>query len=230
MNTNKQGEHMITPRRTIALDIETGPLPVQAREFLRPTRDSIKLGNAKDPVKVEAIIAEAMADFEAGTKAALDAMSGEVLLVGIMDVATGEVIQLHGNEPETIAHAFEYLIHAHLVVGHNIAAFDLPFLIRRAWFHDMRVPSRAIELVEHFRHGDLFDTMREWGCGDRQERVSLSKLCGFFGVPSPKTGEVTGATFGQHWHAGNRAACLDYNAQDLRAETEVAIRMGMEIQ
>ena len=51
---------MTTPN-TIFLDIETGPLPVSRREFLRPSPDTIKTGNLKDPAKIAAKVAGGVA-------------------------------------------------------------------------------------------------------------------------------------------------------------------------
>ena len=82
-------------QQIIYLDIETIPLPVAEREFLRPSRDSIRLGNLKDPAKIEAKIAETVAAWERGEDAALDSLQARVALIGHAAVDPGH----HPQEP-----------------------------------------------------------------------------------------------------------------------------------
>ena len=47
-----------TMYHTLYFDIETIALPVERREFMRPSADTVKLGNIKDPEKIKSKIAD----------------------------------------------------------------------------------------------------------------------------------------------------------------------------
>ena len=79
----------------LILDIETGGA-ADAASLFNP--DDVKLGNVKDPSKVEAKIEEAREAFV--KKAALNAETGEILAVGILD-GDKELI-LVGQEKEIL--------------------------------------------------------------------------------------------------------------------------------
>lgn len=203
---------------TIILDIETGPLPVSRREFLRPSPDSIKTGNLKDPAKIAAKLAEAQADFESGDGAALDAMSGRVLLVGML---IGEsCVQIHDDDESALLRRTWDLLESNRpdrIVGHNVIGFDARFLVRRSFALGVGVPGNLLDDLHRYAPDIWTDTMHMWGAGDRKEMISLANLCGAMGIASPKGGHINGGNFALNWDAGNRDACLDYNRADMEA-------------
>ena len=212
---------MKTPN-TIFLDIETGPLPVSRREFLRPSPDTIKAGNLKDPAKIAAKLAEAQADFESGDGAALDAMSGRPLLAGIL--IHGEVVQIYDDDESRLLRRTWDLLESNRpdrIVGHNVIGFDARFLVRRSFVLGVGVPGNLLDDLHRYAPAWWTDTMHIWGAGDRKAMISLSNLCGAMGIPSPKGGPITGATFAANWDAGNRDACLEYNRHDLEAVAQI---------
>lgn len=207
---------------TIILDIETGPLPVSRREFLRPSPDTIKTGNIKDPAKIAAKLAEAQADFESGDGAALDAMSGRVLLVGML--INGESVHVHDDDESRLLRRTWDLLESNRqdrIVGHNVINFDARFLVRRSFALCVGVPGNLLDDLHRFAPDIWTDTMHIWGAGDRKAMISLSNLCGAMGIPSPKGGPITGATFAANWDADNRDACIDYNRADLEAVAQI---------
>ncbi|HQN47780.1 MAG TPA: ribonuclease H-like domain-containing protein [Rugosibacter sp.] len=212
----------------IYLDIETGPLPVEKREFLRPDAASIKTGNLKDLAKINDKIVQAVREWEAGEGCALDPMQGEILVIGVA-IGDTDVIQMHENGERDILERFWEMIgkaansNPHFI-GHNIR-FDAGFLIKRSLAHGVKMPGLYVR--DLFSYAPLFwrDTMQAWMLGDRRaDMVSLKKLCGFFGV-EVKDGDITGANFAENWHGGNKTECLAYNAQDVEATRAVYKRM-----
>lgn len=212
---------MTTPN-TIFLDIETGPLPVSRREFLRPSPDTIKTGNLKDPAKIAAKIAEAEADFASGEGAALDAMSGRVLLVGML--VADVCVQIHDDDESALLRRTWDLIQSNSpdrIVGHNLINFDARFLIRRSFVLGVGVPGNLFDDLHRYLPDIWTDTMHLWGAGDRKSTISLANLCGALGIQSPKGGLITGATFASNWDSGNRDACLKYNSADIEAVAQI---------
>lgn len=219
---------------TIILDIETGPLPVSHREFLRPEFASfdpqkVKTGNLKDPTKIAAKIAESQveyyekqekekADFESGDGAALDAMSGRVLLVGML---IGEsCVQIYDDDEARLIRRTWDLLESNRpdrIVGHNVIGFDARFLVRRSLVLGVGVPGNLLDDLHRYAPDVWTDTMHIWGAGDRKEMISLANLCGAMGILSPKGGHINGGNFALNWDEKNRGLCLDYNRDDLYA-------------
>ena len=221
----------------LIIDIETGALPESILRGLCPAfnPDEVKLGNTKDPDKVAARIAEAEAnhftDFSA--KAALDARYGQVLAFGYMaftaeTFSVGEQI-LH-EAPTTEAHLVEFgleliadTLTTKYVVGFNIKAFDLPFLIRRAWHHGIKVP-KGIFTTWKGRvqwHDNFIDLRDVWQLGDRMAHGNLDSITKHLGA-GMKSG--SGANFASLF-ASDREAALAYLKNDLEITANVAARM-----
>ena len=212
----------MTTSNTMFSDIETGSLPVSRREFLLPSPDTVKTGNLKDPAKIAAKIAEAEADFASGEGAALDAMSGRVLLVGML--IGRECVQVHDVDEAILLRRTWDLIQSNSpdrIVGHNIIGFDARFLVRRSFVLGVGVPGNLFDDLHRYQPDIWTDTMHLWGAGDRKSTISLANLCGAMGIPSPKGGPISGATFAANWDEGNRDACLDYNRADLEAVAQI---------
>lgn len=203
------------------LDIETIPLPVAAREFLRPTEADVKTGNIKDPAKIAAKVAEVVQAWERGEDAALDSLQARIALIGYA-VDDGPVQQLALDDEAEMLRQFWAFVRAQPraagfeIVGHNIR-FDAGMLVNRSWLcGGVHVPCLLLEDLYSYKPEFWRDTMLRWQVGDRQaDYRKLQHLCAAFGIEVKPSG-ITGATFPEWW-AKDRDACLDYNRQDVEA-------------
>lgn len=203
-------------------DIETGPQPADVLADLLPPFDpsEVKCGNIKDPDKIREKIEEArlkhINDFV--DKAALNAISGQVLAIGVMTDAGNVQIIGDANQPEQeiIAEFFELTttnpVMPHLI-GFNSNVFDLPYLVRRAWI--LGVSTGAF--CGRFKRGRYWSEMcvdlREtWQLGDRMASGSLDAISRAMGI-GQKTGDH-GADFYKFW-ANDRATAIAYLKRDL---------------
>ena len=218
----------------LCTDIETGPL-ANAGEFFNP--DSVKLGNFKDPEKIEAKIEEARAAFI--DKAALSPMTGEILAVGFYEPGDEDSpfifhredkSNLPGGEKGVICVALDH-IGGHLmaqrpVVGWNCIKFDFPFLYKRAMIHGLEFPAHIWDLQKGYAHSKIVDLMRRWNMGDRQELTALDKVSRVLGGPGKPAG-VSGADFARLYKAGgaDREVALEYLENDLLMTNYVAERL-----
>jgi len=113
------------------------------------------------------------------------------------------------------------------VVGHNVASFDLRFMVQRSIVNRVRphgVIARAAQ-AKPWESDKVFDTMVQWaGVGNR---ISLDKLCKALGIQSPK-GDITGATVWDAVQAGRIAEVADYCAGDVVATREVHRRLTFQ--
>jgi hypothetical protein len=219
-------------------------------ESLPPWDDSmVKYGNAKhEALRKDKYDAQKAyyqkkldgqaADMEAAKaefldKAALSPVTGQVLAIGYHDGATktqpriDDTITCGGEHQVLLAFWSQYLYYRKQripMIGFNIFAFDLPFLVRRSWLHAVDVPR---DVLSQGRYWDkiFVDLMLVWGCGVWGERISLDKLCGFFGL-SRKTGN--GADFARLYNdPATRGEALAYLRNDLKMTAEAAMKLGV---
>lgn len=212
-------------RRIAVVDIETGPLPADMLKKLEPEfKPDPRL---KDFAKIEASIEEKRRAWLEG--AALSAVTGRVLCVGILE----------GGQPVFIADADESKLLANwwtwyakaladrkdqtlAIIGHNLKAFDIPFLVRRSWILGVK-PGPVMD--GRYLAGHFIDTMEAWQLGDRHcgEPCGLGAVARALGV-GDKTG--SGADFAKLW-ASDRPKALEYLCNDLKLTAAVAERLGI---
>ena len=114
------------------------------------------------------------------------------------------------------------------LVGFNCVGFDIPFLVRRSWFHGIAVPESLFERGGRYLSPRIVDLMLLWGIGNR-EYVKLNTLAIFLGIGGKPEG-VSGADFGALWTSGNaesRGIAMDYLRNDLDMTWKLAERMGV---
>ena len=224
-------------------------VPLEHPGFFNP--DSVKLGNIKDPEKIKAKIVEASAKHgdacieyekrscehrEAWVKAemsraALSALTGEVLAIGYCGSNSKDKIQIElskdTSEREVICDFWktydEQYSNGLTMVGHNIFNFDLPFLIRRSWLLGVMVPPSVVVKEKYLSNTVFGCTMLKWSLGDRGSYISLDKLSGLLGGPKKPEG-ITGAMFADMMK-DNEAGAIEYLKNDLVMTRHVAIAM-----
>lgn len=211
------------------LDIETIAQPeADIRAKLPPfDADKVPLGVLKDPDKILAKIMEAQANHGNAEveRAALSAETGIVAISGMMD---DSIHQFADREEDIIAKTFEKMLQVFsgggIISGWNVKGFDLPFLVKRAWLLNVKVPARIFNPFKHrYPWSDsIVDLMDVWKAGQFTEKhTSLNTALRHLGLPE-KTGN--GADFGKLW-ASDKGATLAYNADDLDREMQVAKRL-----
>jgi len=219
--------------------------PAAPGEFDETT---VKYGNTKDEAKRAAKLAECRANHQALvdghtatveaarqefiSKAALSAITGRVLAIGyhvpgVTDspVIMGSNVVADVTEKPILADFWrkfsEWLDKKMTIVGHNLLAFDLPFLIRRSWKHGVTV-SPGIRQGRWW-NPLIRDTMVEWSMNPGM--VKLDDLARFFGV-GQKTEGVTGADFARLWTENRQLAC-EYLRNDVLMTSKVATAIGL---
>ncbi len=181
------------------LDIETLPLPEAEIEKFAPEFEAP--GNIKDPLKIEAAIAEKRCSwFE---RAALSAVTGRVAMIGFRFTEEAEAKCLSLTTPTDHAEKvmlssfwseFQDAITGALpIIGFNIHRFDLPFLLRRSLALGVPVPRGAQPMRNGYFPDYVIDLMKVWQMGDREATITLDRLAKFLGV-GQKEGDYKTAT------------------------------------
>lgn len=115
--------------------------------------------------------------------------------------------------------------------GHNIKEFDVPFLVKRMIFHNIRIPL-ILQIFVSAKPWDqkAADTQWDWRMNGNRF-TSLDGIAEFLGIPSSKTGEVNGENLGEFYWFGQLPMFEKlqkigfYCKEDLRVEIELTKRL-----
>lgn len=205
----------------IVIDIETCAAPDDVLALVKP--EFLPAANLRDPEKIKASVAEKEAAWF--DKLALDAKTGQVLAIGLLDTLEMEespIRILTGPEKAIIAEFWAAWNDGPKIAGFCIKSFDLPFLVQRSWILGVPVPQDLLE--GRYWNRRIVDLQEIWTCfGYRTEGQSLdsiSKALGFGG----KTGN--GKDFARLFF-DDRKAALDYLSTDLELTAKLAARLGI---
>ena len=238
-----QNAEPILPR-AYTLDIETLTLP-DFRERVGPQLErSLKLGNMRlEQLQryLEDIAVEEERCYQLGS---LSATSGRILSIAVHEgpvagidfgVAQRESEHVFGidedgeeqSEKKALTGFLDYMKgfdpDTDEIVGHNIVAFDLPFIFQRCLVHC--ISAKPLVDLGEYRVRGVFDTMRQWWLGDRRSRVSLDDIAWALGIESSKTAEVEGSKVFDLYQEGRLAEIREYNLNDVRVTRKVYERM-----
>jgi hypothetical protein len=198
----------------IYFDIETGPLPEDQIRIPPFDPSEVKLGNVKDPAKIEAKLKAAEANHRQSIidNAALDALTGQVLLIAY-EVRGEAPVAIHGKPESEILKEFWDLVtrfdRCPFIIGFNIKGFDLPFLVRRSWALGVTVPGWIRQ--GRFWHDFILDVREMWQLGDSRAKGSLEAVSQHLGLGG-KTGD--GALF-YKLYAKDPVAAVAYALRDV---------------
>lgn len=215
------------------LDIETLPT---AREDVRDyiAAGITHPGNISKPETIEKwhLESKPKAIEDAIARTSFDGAFGRVCCIGwaLNDDAPGVIAD--ANDERFVLASFKSHLEIDVgredfttqVIGHNVSAFDLRFLVQRYIVHGIRPPlliARAAA-ARPWETDKVYDTMIQWaGVGNR---ISLDKLCLALGIPSPKS-ELDGSKVAEYVAAGRIEEVADYCKGDVEAVRQVHRRM-----
>lgn len=215
---------------------------------------SVKYGNTKDEAKRAAKLDEcraahnqAVAEYgitrtaaetshweQFKEKAALSPITGCVVAIGYYNPAK-EVVKISGDgeagDEADILAEFWQTYHAckaknTVIAGWNFTGFDVPFIVRRSWFHGIDTPSDLFDRSGRYLSPTFLDLMQRFSVGKWNDNIKLDVAARFLGV-GQKNGD--GKEFAAMWLAGgeDREKARKYLANDLAMTAAVARRMGM---
>ena len=219
------------PPTPVFFDIETGPLSLEEVEAVAPKFNPgkhVKYGNVKDPEKRAAIAAKAEEEWVPKLRetGGLNAEYGRVLLVSAL--FDDEPRFYEGEEGQLISQLWDDLdVYRRgkpaVYVNHNIKNFDLPFLIRRSWVHDITVPTCVSPLGRYWPN-EVIDTMDIWACTEFKKFISLDQLGRLLGLGG-KNG--SGENFAD-LYAEDPEAAKQYCLRDVELARDIYNRLGGE--
>lgn len=234
----------------IVFDIETLPSddPEIFNEF-RAEADKEKAtikapANYKDEAKIAEYIAGKHAEIDAGVadkiaKTSFSGMYGRIACIS-WSVDGGEPLASESTDSErqAIERFYDAVVHAAKrerhggeysldvsFVGHNIAAFDLPFLKHRSIILGI-APPPIIRKAFSAKPWDsiIQDTMLMWS-SDPHKRGSMDRLCKAFGISGK--GDFDGSMVAETWPSDPQKV-IDYCKDDVRRTWEMYKRITFQ--
>ena len=129
------------------------------------------------------------------------------------------------SEREVIEKFYDYIsfdIIAASFCGHNLHAFDLPFLKHRSIILGIQPPSMLLNAMGAKPWGsEVSDTMLMWS-QDKQKKVSMDKLCRVLGIDGK--GDFDGSMVAETWLTDPQKV-IDYCVDDVRRTREIYKRL-----
>ncbi|HYM00590.1 MAG TPA: ribonuclease H-like domain-containing protein [Blastocatellia bacterium] len=237
---SRQGSEPVLPQAYV-LDIETLTLPGYRERAAHKLERRYRIGEMNADQR-ERYLADRQAEEERAYRAgSLSGASGRVLSIAVQIGAQPEFVPYTAAAVES-EHVFgidnqgleqpeqhaltgflnlmrRFRIELDEIVGHNIAWFDLPFIYQRCLV--LGIPARpTLESTGY----NVFDTMRNWGLGDRRN-IALDDISWALGIESSKTPEVEGSRIYELYQNGRLADIRDYNLRDVRLTRKIYDRM-----
>jgi len=154
-----------------AIDIETIPNPDMVDSLPEPT---VAYGNAKDPEKRAAKLAEAkVAQVD---KMALNPLYGKVCAAGICGDGFSDSFSTT-DEPGLIKWIFDHV--GERICTWNGNGFDLPFLYKRALLLSVPAPCSLGKWTKRYsydKHCDLMQIWAQWNYGSNESLDAVSAV------------------------------------------------------
>lgn len=206
----------------VYLDIET--IPCQSPEYRAQVRLGIKPpGNIKKPESILAWLDENAdtATDEAVAKTSFDPAHGHICTIGFA-VEGDPATALHADAVEEEKRILETFL-GNLprtglcqFIGHNVAAFDLRFILNRAIVLGVKLPAIFPRDIKPWSD-TVFDTMIAWA-GTRGT-ISQDRLAQALGLDGK--GDFDGSMVAAAWAAGEHEKIATYCKQDVATVREI---------
>lgn len=220
----------------IFLDIET--LPTNDADVIQQLKAVITApGQFKKPESIQQWLAEngEQALQDAIRKTSFDGLYGRIACIAWATLDS----KVHHNainvtEEKYLLKDFYYWVdefaaknnnsqHLITLCGHNIHAFDLPFIKHRSIINNVK-PSRHIApLLNASRYNDrIQDTMLLWS-QEKDKRVSMNRLCSALGIEDD--GGFDGSMVADAWET-DRQKVIDHCILDVKRVREIYKRIS----
>lgn len=193
-------------------DIETLPSPEDAKEI----HVDILRKKMKDKT-----------DEEIHVSTSFEGTFGRICCIGIIKEDERGLIQkdvFAGSEKEILTNFWKAAEGVHRYVGHNIWAFDLPFIYKRSIINGVK--PIALNFAR-YRNIPIYDTMMEWELWNMMKAQKLDTLAKILGLPTSKD-EMDGSMVADYFKAGRIEEIKKYCMKDVELTRKVYYKMTFE--
>lgn len=146
---------------------------------------------------------------------------GEIVTIGLYrnnGLGNQGHIALVGTEKEILEKFWKNLSSFNgLFVSFNGIAFDVPFIVKRSLYHKIKPTNNNFLDLKRFSRYPHFDVKAVFGDFDNYATGTLSQICEFLGVESPKEGDIKADGVEQAYLDGKVNLIADYCVRDVVA-------------
>lgn len=146
------------------------------------------------------------------------------------DIRHFRVTSFVGSEL-AILHDFSNLLNnyfgqpQHLLCGHNIKEFDIPFIARRMIINAIPIPNKINFIGKKPWEVPHLDTLELWKFGDYKHFTSLKLLTKVLGIPSPKD-DIDGSQVSQvYYREKNIGRIASYCEKDTISVAQIFMKL-----
>jgi len=173
-------------------------------------------------------------------RAAIYAEFGKIIVIsaGIItnledDIQNLRIKSFYSHNESEVLEAFASILqrnfndqNMHILCGHNIREFDIPYLCRRLAVHGIELPSLInISGKKPWEVKFVADTLELWKYGDHKNYTSLDLLAYTLGIPSPKE-EMDGSMVGRaYWEEDRLEQIKQYCERDVVTVAQIYLRL-----
>lgn len=174
-------------------------------------------------------------------KAAIYAEFGKAIVISVGVIgqvdANGPALRIksfYGHDEKEILTSFAQLLdrnfndpNLHVLCGHNIREFDVPYLCRRMTIQQVPLPNLFnLTGKKPWEVRYIADTLEMWKYGDLKNYTSLDLLAYSLGIPSPKE-QMDGSKVGHaYWHEDRLEEIRQYCERDVVTAAQVYLRLN----
>lgn len=152
---------------------------------------------------------------------------GRICCIGIIKEGPQGIVRecFSGSEKEILTNFWQAAVGVHRFIGHNIWAFDLPFIYKRSIINGIK-PRYDISFAR-YRNIPIYDTQQEWELWNFGKAQKLDTLAKVLGLPSSKD-EMDGSMVWQYFKDGRLDEICKYCMKDVELTRLVYYRMTFE--
>lgn len=174
-------------------------------------------------------------------RAAIYAEFGKVIVIsaGVITQSQNQpptlrIKSFYGDDEKEVLQSFSAMLNKsfhdpnlHMLCGHNIREFDVPYLCRRFSVHNISLPNLfCIAGKKPWEVRYLMDTLELWKYGDIKNFTSLDLLAYTLGIDSPKE-VMDGSQVGScYWDEKDIDKIRQYCERDVVTVAQVYLRLN----
>lgn len=135
------------------------------------------------------------------------------------------------DDEETLLKQFKRLLDehynspSHILCGHNVKEFDIPYICRRMLINGVALPSILDIAGKKPWEINHLDTLELWKFGDYKAFTSLALLCHVFQIPTPKD-DISGADVARvYYEESDLPRIRHYCEKDVVALIQLFLKM-----
>jgi 3'-5' exonuclease len=169
-------------------------------------------------------------DVEIYKNTSFEGTFGRICCIGVIKEGENGIIQkevLLGDEKEILIKFWQAAQGVGQFIGHNIWAFDFPFIYKRSIIKGVR-PRTDISFAR-YRNIPIYDTMVEWELWnmDKTRVQKLDTLAKVLGLPTSKD-DMDGSMVWQYFQDGRIEEICRYCMKDVELTRKVYYKMTFE--